>query len=135
MRLFSSDWNKSVDVGTASIWYSVYSTAMCVFSKSVLNNWIDALQFLKSGKCPVEKVSTVLEQIISVQQYFSLLSPYVAVYDLNKPEKKAPWSGNISPAVESCESLYTTADGKRLFDEVVELLEYALENNDSIIVS
>lgn len=129
MRFFTSDESKMVDIGTGSIWNSVYSTAVITFSEAIKNSIPDAMIFLKTGCCCAGKAKETEKQIIAVRNGFLDLSPEKAVYDWRKPKMPAPWLGNISPRVSSCANLYTTADGKDLFTEVMSLLRYAAEKN------
>lgn len=132
MRLYSSDEKLSVDVGTWSIWYSIYSTAVIKLSDNVKNKIPQALSFLKTGDCLYEDVRSTKEQFLVVINKFSSLSPTEVIWDLNKPNMAPPWGNYIAPTITSCANLYTTADGKDLFTEVVTLLSYAQENNVSI---
>ena len=47
MRLYSADEKKSVDVGTGSIWYSIYSTAMVALSDDAKREIPQVISFLK----------------------------------------------------------------------------------------
>lgn len=133
MRLYTSDEKRSVDVGTGSIWYSIYSTANIIFSEDAKEKVSSAMEFLKNGDCLAEDIPLIAEQLTKLQAYFSLINPELAVYDLHHPETAPPWKGNIAPTVTSCANLYTTADGKDLFTEVIALLQYAAENNVNVM--
>lgn len=133
MRLFTSDENRSVDIGTGSIWYSIYSTAYILFSENAKEEVSHAMEFLKNGDSLVEDVPLIAEQLTKIQAFFSLINPEMAIYDLHHPETAPPWKGNIAPTVTSCANLYTTADGKDLFTEVIALLQYAAENNVNVM--
>ena len=132
MRLFTEDEGKSVDVGTGSIWYSIYSTAMIAFSDDAKKSVPLALDFLQNGECPAEKAKETKEQLVRIRNAFSSLEPDKAIYDLHKPNVPPPWAGNIAPTVKSCADLYTTADGKDLFTEVFNLLDYAAKTGVSV---
>jgi hypothetical protein len=132
MRLFTENEEKSVDVGTGSIWYSIYSTAMVAFSDDAKKSIPLALNFLKNGDCPAGKAKDTREQLERVRNAFSALEPDKVIYDLHKPDVPPPWAGNIAPTVTSCANLYTTADGKDLFTEVFALLDYAAKTGASV---
>ena len=125
MRIYTSDEKKSVDVGMGSIWYSIYSTASVAFSADAKSGIPLAMLFLKSGECSAENVKETKRQLEVVRNGFLSLDPNKAVYDLHKPDMPPPWAGNIASTVTSCADLYTTADGKDLFTEVLTLLSYA----------
>ena len=129
MRLYTSDEKRTVDVGTGSLWYSLYSTVVVTTSENIKNMIPLALAFLKNGDCPASGIKETKEQIIAVRSLLAELKPDKAVYDLHKPNDAPPWAGNIAPTVTSCANLYTTADGKDLLTEVIALLEYADEHN------
>ncbi len=133
MRLFTSDENRSVDIGTGSIWYSIYSTAYIIFSEDAKEEVSCAMAFLKNGDCLAEDIPLVAKQLTKIQTFFSLINPEMAIYDLHHPEIAPPWKGNIASTVTSCANLYTTADGKDLFTEVIALLQYAAENNVNVM--
>ncbi len=132
MRLYTSDEKKMVDVGTGSIWYSIYSTVEVAFSEEAKNKIPLALGFLKTGDCPAEKIAETGKQILLVQSVFSEIAPEKAIYDLHKPDVAPPWFGNIAASVTSCANLYTTSDGKDLFTEVLALLKYASDHKLSV---
>ncbi len=132
MRIFTTDEKKGVDVGMGSIWYSIYSTASVAFSNDIKNSIPLAMEFLKTGECPAEKVTDTKKQFEAVKEAFSTIEPDKAIYDLHKPDVPPPWAGNVASTVTSCANLYTTADGKDLFTEVIALLEYAETQNQSV---
>ena len=132
MTLFTSDGEMNVDVGSGAIWYSIYSTAMCILPDKTKERISHALTFLKTGECPLEQISITKKELETVINEFSHIKPEDAVYDMHKPEVAPPWKGNIAERVTSCANMYTTADGKDLFSEVMELLTYAEKNNLSI---
>lgn len=133
MDLYSSDGKKFINVGTGSIWYSIYSTVMVIFSEETRKNLTLALDFLKTGECKAENIGSLIAEWKAVQSEMSCISPEKAVYDLRNPEMAPPWKGNIAATVTSCADLYTTADGKDLFTEVASLLEYSFENCTDVL--
>ena len=133
MRLYSSDEKISVDVGTGSIWYSIYSTAMIMIADKERQGIPLAIEFLRTGDCYVDHVKETCSQLKTVIDIFSKIPPEKAVYDYHRPNVAAPWKGNIAPTVTSCANLYTTADGKDLFTEVLKLFDYAEKNRVSIL--
>ena len=132
MRLYSADEIKNVDVGTGSIWYSIYSTAVVFFSEDLKERIPLALRFLKNGECEAKDTKETKEQLLVVKNAFAEIEPEKAVYDWHRPDLAAPWAGNIASTVTSCANLYTTADGKDLFTEVFTLLSYAEEAGVSV---
>ena len=132
MRLYTADEKRMVDVGTGSIWYSIYSTAMTVLSDDAKKRVSLAMTFLKEGDCSAEKVAETKKQLMEIRKAFASLEPSKAVFDYQRPDVVPPWTGNIASSVTSCANLYTTADGKDLFTEVFELLEYASKENVSV---
>lgn len=133
MRLYSSDLENSVDIGMGSIWFSIYSTAVIALSNDIKKNIPLAISFLKNAECTIENVEETKNQMIKLREAFTSLSPDKVVYDLNKPNIAPPWGEYIAPTVTSCADLYTTADGKDLFTEVISLLSYAQGEKLSII--
>lgn len=134
MRLVSFDYIKTVDVGTGSIWWSIYSTANTIFSDDAKEKVSDAMNFLKTGECSARQSAVVSDQLQMIQKTFSVLSPEIAVFDLERPHVAPPWKGNVAPTVTTLANLYTTADGKNLLTEVIALLQYASEQEVSISV-
>jgi len=132
MRIYTADEKRTVDVGMGSIWYSIYSTATVALSDDAKKSIPLAMAFLKTGECAAELAKKTQDQLERVREAFSTLGPDRAIYDLHKPDMPPPWSGNIASSVTSCANLYTTADGKDLFTEVLSLLEYAAEKNISV---
>ena len=132
MRIYTADEKKNVDVGMGSIWYSIYSTASIAFSDDIKKTVPLAMDFLKTGECLAENVKDTKKQLEAVKEAFSTIEPDKAIYDLHKPDAPPPWAGNIASTVTSCANLYTTADGKDLFTEVIALLDYAEVQNLSV---
>lgn len=125
MRLFTSDYSKTVDVGTGSIWNSIYSTAITLLSENIKRRVPLAIEFLKTGFCNACIAGETRTQLMAIHNAFLAFAPDAAVYDWRNPAMPAPWRGYIASSVTSCANLYTTADGKDLFKEVLNLLEYA----------
>ena len=132
MRLYTKDENKSVDVGTSSIWYSLYSTTMVCLSDSIKERVPLALEFLKTGNCFADDIEEMTKQLEVIYNQLTLISPKKAILDLKNPDVPPPWRNHISADVTSCADLYTTADGEDLFSEVFELLKYAEETKASV---
>ena len=132
MRLFTDDESRMIDVGTGSIWRSVYSTALLSLNDEQKEMIPYAMDFLKTGRCSAERIKETEKEFCSVITAFSTLNPEEAVYDWKKPLESPPWKGNIASTVTSCANLYTTSDGEDLFTNVLLLLKYAGTNNLSI---
>ena len=133
MRLYTVDEKRMVDIGTGSIWYSIYSTAMIALSDETKKMVPLAMDFLKNGDCSEENAEETRKQLIEIRNAFSSIEPEKAIYDYHRPNIAPPWAGNIATTVTSCANLYTTADGKDLFTEVFSLLEYASKEHISVL--
>lgn len=129
MKIFTSDYKKSVDVGTGSVWYSVFSTASVRLSADDQDFLQYAMDFLRTGECNADDAQITARQMELVMKRFARLLPADAVFDMAHPGKHAPWHNNLSEQVTSCANLYTTADGKNLLIEVIDLLKYAANNS------
>lgn len=132
MTLYTSDEQESVDVGSGSVWFSIYSTALILFSDELKEKIPLAMAFLKTGVCSSETAKETEAQLQTVQRVFSSIAPDRAVYDYRKPDVLPPWAGSIASSVTSCANLYTTSDGEDLFTEVLALLSYARQHNVSV---
>ena len=132
MRLFSADYNQSVDVGMGSIWYSLYSTVNCLFSVEVKKKIPNAIEFLRTGECTEQLLKKTKTEMETVIQGLSLIAPDKAVYDMERPEVAPPWKGYIAPTITSCANLFTTADGQDLLTEVMALFDYGISQNVAI---
>lgn len=132
MRLVTSDYKKVVDVGTAPVWNSLYSTVKLRVSGKLDEESNEILFFLQTGECKKENLSKTLTGMKQVQKILKEVDAKDFVYDYRHLEKKAPWK--INEAILSCAELYTTSEGKNLLDETIDLLEYACDNNIEIFV-
>jgi len=135
MTIYSSDYRRSVDVGTCSVWYSVYSTAVTHLSdddKAFLQYGMD---FLKSGMSAADDAQITARQMELIQRRFARIAPMDAVWNMDDPSQSGPWHYGIGSNVTSCANLYTTADGKDLFHEVISLLKYADMNGTDVLVT
>ena len=133
MRVYTSDESKMVDVGTGSIWISLYSTVLVAFTCEIKNSVPQAMQFLRTACCNANATGITAEQMKSIQNSLLELSPEKAVFDWRRPKQLPPWEGNIASTVTSCANLYTTADGQDLFTELIKLLEYSAEKKLDIV--
>ena len=124
MRVESSDGVRCVNIGDVNIWKAIYSTIV-VRLKNKRNKYSLALSFFETGMCKGNQGYDIARQINLIRDDLSQLAPDKAVYKLENPKLKAPWSGNISPVITSCANLFTTADGQDLLYELVSILCYA----------
>ena len=134
MILISSDAKRFVDVGNSEIWQSVYSTVvkrLGLFKRKVPL----AIAFLETCSCSSENALECARQFNLIRDELSNYPPSKAVYDINDLTKKAPWENNLSPVVTSCANMFTTADGKDLFFEIVSILTYAYYAKASVSAS
>ena len=74
-----------------------------------------ALEFIEKGKCDGKDGYEIARQFNLIRDEFAKISPDKLVYDINNKDKKAPWTGKLSPVITSCANLYTTADGFDFF--------------------
>ena len=135
MTIYSSDYRESVDVGTGSVWHSVYSTAVTYLSNDDKDFLQYGMNFLKCGMCAANDAQITARQIELIQRRFSQIAPMDAVWDMENLSLRGPWYYGISSNVTSCANLYTTADGKDLFQEVISLLKYAAATGTNIQVT
>ena len=131
MTICSSDNNRYVDIGSYTIWHSLYST-VAVRLKEYHDLFPDAINFLRTGKCDPQNAQKTARQINLLRDRLASISPDNAVYDLNHLSMEPPWKGHISPIVTSCANLYTTADGKDLLFELVSTLCHAYTANVAV---
>lgn len=133
ITMYSTDNKKHINIGTSDIWKSVYSTAyvrLGSFTKKVPL----AMEFLRSGYCDYAEAMETAHQINLVRDELSKYPPKKAVYDMENTKKKAPWENNLSPVITSCANLFTTADGKDLFCELVSILVYSATMKSSVSI-
>lgn len=135
MKIYTSDSRQAVDVGTGDVWHSIYSTAVTHLSDDDKDFLQYGLDFLKCGACAADDAQITARQIELIQRRFAHIAPMDAVWDMNDPSIKGPWHHGISTDVTSCANLYTTADGKDLFHEIISLLKYADMNGADVRIS
>ena len=123
MEIISADEKRYVDVGNSDIWNCFYSTVITKL-KELSDDIPLALLFLKNKECEPENCIETARQMDLIRDNLSKLSINELVYDYNKPKKKAPWQGNLSPIITSCGNFFTTADGKDLIFEINTVLCY-----------
>lgn len=135
MTICTSDYKQSVDVGTGSVWYSVYSTAVTHLTDDDKEFLQYGMDFLKSGGCVADDAQITARQMELIQRRFAKIAPMDAVWDMDNPSQRGPWHQGVAGNVTSCANLYTTADGKDLFQEIISLLKYADVNGTDILVT
>lgn len=128
MTILSKDEERMVDVGTSDTLRALYSTAY-ILLKDKRKELSLGLEFLKLGKCSAELAKETAKQLIIIKDELSSFKPEEAVYDYRNLKAKGPWQNNISDDVTSCADLITTADGKVLLTELIEILIYASDHN------
>jgi len=131
MIIASSDKKRFVDLGSYSVWKSLYSTVRTYIDMDG-SKYPSAMVFFESVSCQGNDGYKVGRQINHIRDELSQIPPEKSVYDLDNPGLKAPWEGKISPVITSCANLYTTADGKDLLYEIVSILVYAQIMNVSV---
>ena len=130
----TEDYKRSVDIGTYTIWHSLYSTIMGRIKDGKELSPV-TLEFLKNGCCESHYAKDISEEIQYLRDRLATIPPNEAIYDINNPSVDAPWKNNISPDVTSCANLFTTADGKDLLTEMISILCFAGETKVDISVS
>ena len=133
MTVYSSDNNRYVEIGSYDIWKAVRST-ITVRLGSYTKRVPLAMAFLNTGVCDYAEAMDTARQFNLIRDELSKYPPEKAVYDMDDPKKKAPWVDNISPVITSCGNLFTTADGKDLFFELVSILVYAAMVQTSVSI-
>ncbi len=124
MKIVSADGKRVIDIGGEDIWKAVYSTMVSCIGKK-RKKYPLAFDFFENCECDGDQGYEVARPINLVRDELSQFSPEKAVYDIDHPKQKAPWSGRLSPVITSCANMFTTADGKDLRYEVVSILSYA----------
>lgn len=123
MTIISEDGKKMINVGAYDIWLAMYSTIItnCAPIKEQIKK---AIEFMDEKTCEHNDCLEVARQFNLIRDELSKYPPLEAVYDLNVPEKKAPWEGRISPVVTSCANLFTSADGEDMLGGIVTVCVY-----------
>ena len=125
MRIYTSDCARNANIGDRSCWYSVYSTAVIRLSEDDKDFLQFAMDFLNTGACVADDAQITARQLELIRRRFEKIVTTDAVYDLNNLELKVPIDTFVSQSATSCANFYITADGKDLFDELINLLKYA----------
>lgn len=133
MLITTKDSERVVDIGSADILFSLYSTIMIKLKKSH-SELSEAISFLQTGECKCDVALECARQINLIRDKLSLITPDDAIYDMNDLSKEAPWKGNISKVVTSCGNMFTTSDGKDLLFEIVSILTYSHYHNVDVVI-
>lgn len=131
MVIISDDEARMIDVGTSDTLRALYSTVY-VLLKDKSKDISLGIEFLKTGNCTAGLAKETAKQIQEIKNELSLYKPDEAVYDYRDLQLEAPWKDNISEDVTSCADLFTTADGKDLLLEIIDMLSYASAQNVSV---
>ena len=132
MTICTADGEKSVSFGSTSICFSLYSTIVGRIPDSK-SKYPLAVSLLESHSCKAKDAATTADQFRSLQNQLSQIDPKDAIYSIQTPEKKAPWSERMPSSVSSCANLYTTEDGLDLLEELINLLLYASSKKTDVI--
>lgn len=124
MNIITSDYTRTIDVGSTDFYKALYSTAIGRIG-SLKRSTPLALEFLKTGKCKATQGYETARQLNLIRDKLSQVAPGKMIYDIDNPQAKAPWGDNISPVITSCGNMFTTADGKDLIYELVSILCFA----------
>ena len=124
MILITSDEKREVNVGQYEIWHCLYST-VAVRLKDFEEKAPLAFRFLQSGECASAEATKTARDINLVRDELSKIPPESAVFDLNDMERETPWKDHLSEVITSCNTMFTTSDGKDLLYEIVSILCYA----------
>ena len=124
MILITSDEKRFVDIGNFEIWHSLYST-VAIRLEDFVQAVPNAFLFLKNGQCKSADAIKTAKEINLIRDRLAAVAPEEAVFDLKNPAQEAPWKDDLSPVITSCNTLFTTADGKDLLYEIVSILCYA----------
>ncbi len=124
MILFSYDRKRIVDIGRSDYWKCFVSTIIYNIPDS-LDKYLEAMNFLKTGKCKHQDGYFIGRQINSIRDELAGFKPENVIYDIEDTTQNPPWSRNLSPVITSCANYFITADGKDLIFEIVGLLQYS----------
>lgn len=122
-----------VNVGSASNLYSLYSTAATLIGRDARKVKL-GLAFLQSGSCKAKDCAKAADQLGVIRDELAKHTPTDAVWDVDHPNVAAPWQGNLAPSVTNCADLYTTSEGELMLPQLTELLRYAADNNEDVVV-
>lgn len=125
--------DRIVNVGGAANLYSLYSTAATLTGRHARKVAL-ALAFLENGTCAARNCAKTLKQLSEINVVLGSHAPTEAVWDIEHPNLRAPWDGNLSPDIASCAELYTTSDGDPLLNELMSLLQFAISTTQSIVI-
>ena len=124
MNLITTDEKKFVDIGNVDIWRCLYST-VAVRLKDYVHTVPNAFIFLKNGRCTFADAMKTAREINMIRDRLATIAPDDAVFDIDNPALEMPWKNNLSPVITSCNTMFTTSDGKDLLYEMVSILTYA----------
>ncbi len=122
MKIVSSDYKRTVDIGSIEIW-----DALCATVKTLLKKEGDitlALNFLLNGSCESGNCIECAREINLIRDRLSQFSPNKVVYVESDRSYIPDWAKMISPVITSCANFFLTAEGKDLLFEIVSILSY-----------
>lgn len=133
MRIVSSDYKRTVDIGTAEIWEAFVGTVKVLLVQEQ-DDIPFALQFLLTGRCDPNQCIESAREMNLVRDRLAQYPPSKIVYNINDLSFVPNWAKTISPVITSCASFFTTSDGKDLLFETVSILCYGGVTGHGIMV-
>lgn len=132
MDIITKSNSKKVHVGTASFLYCFYSTLMCQLNG--LEDYSAVKKFLKSGAVDGEFVKRCANELVTIREALSHLAPDQIIWNMDDRSAAPPWGQDISSEITSLGNYFVTSDGKDLFEELIELLNHASDEKESVVI-
>lgn len=131
MELKTSDYLKSIEVGSGDMLDSIVSTMKRYYPDQ--NRKLSKLfAFFENGDATSEDITELASELNIVTSCLKKISPENAVYGPESKERQAPWKNGIADNITSCADLFLTSDGKNLLQELGKIFDYSRKNNTSI---
>ena len=124
MIVCTSNHDLIVDVGSQDIWNSVYSTIVYHLLNAEVK-YKNAMSIFTKGKVSSDNALVAAREMNMIRDELSQVAPNKVIYDINNLNVKPPWGDNISPVITSCMNYFTTADGKDLLFEIVNIFVHS----------
>lgn len=89
---------------------------------------------LYMGEVSATEATQLKSELTEIRERLKQFTPDLVVWDFEDAGKAPPWGSKISSGIRSLSDYFWTADGKDLFEVLLETADAAAETRKSIVV-
>ena len=118
----------TTEIGTSEFFFCFFSTiSYHLEPEGWGTRFPNLMNKLYQGKLTENHIEQAIGELKEIREKLAAFSPDKVVWDIDNLDARPPWGNNIAKTITDLSDYFVTSGGKDMFDRLLEVLDFALE--------